>query len=174
MLDAILKNTGPDVQATLILSRKDGSIIRAQGVSEANTAGAADGRMYDRNPLSESHTSIQQTTTDKHLGTDDTTNIELNASPAQQLAISIFDFVNFSEKLALSMSQSTLKAEMANDTGVQSTEQHADRPDAASEEDVQLLRMRTKRQEIIIVPHPDYLMCVVQNLPKASSRYGPT
>lgn len=173
-LDAIIKNTGPDVQATLILSRKDGSIIRAHGFPEANTTGATRGHTYDWNQSNESHASIQQTTTDDVQSGDDADQIGEHMTPSQVLAASIFDFVNYSEKLASSISQATSRTGLVSNTGTQSTEQQTDQTDAADEEDVQLLRMRTKRQEVIIIPHPNYLMCVIQNLPKASSRHGPT
>lgn len=95
-------------------------------------------------------------------------------SPVQYLASTIHEFVKISSKLAAGVSQpgayqQASPGNIVHGTTTQSQEQR-DQLTITKDEDVQLLRLRTKKQEIIIFPDPNYLCCVVQNLAKTTGR----
>ena len=100
--------------------------------------------------------------------------------PAELLASSIFQFVNNAS--ALGMTLGTVSRNATGQDGIPAGLSYAstkapkhdtiadDEPDSRSgEDDVQLLRLRTKHQEIIIFPDPNYICCVVQRVGKAGN-----
>lgn len=171
-IDAMLRGLTdrPNVQSTLILSRKDGTIIRATGVDAAEKQNSAGGYQWSTTP---SNTEVQQETEVKTAEQEDA---ESKLQPVAVLASSIFQFVNNASSLA-----TTLGTTSRHVTGAQSgfaagepgnkddgtTEDEVD--PKASEDEVQLLRLRTKHQEIIIFPDPNYICCVVQRMGKAGT-----
>jgi hypothetical protein len=139
------------VQSTLILSREDGSVISATGFpSEQGTQSQG----------------TQETAVPSSLAKEDPT-------PAEQLASSIFQFVSVSNSLSSKMEVLSAPKSGRLDITSLSNEENNARPkqhvgnDAEMHEksggnEVQLLRMRTKRQEIIIFPDTKFLCCVIQ------------
>lgn len=106
------------------------------------------------------------------------------ASPPEQLASSIFDFVKAASSLGLTLCevsaednddsaafhrtrQETMSISDANKTSPDETNQ------ARDESQVQLLRLRIKSREIIVFPDPQYLCCVVQRIGKQGAAGDP-
>ncbi|KAL2414787.1 hypothetical protein ABEF95_012004 [Exophiala dermatitidis] len=244
-IDAMLRGLTerPNVQSTLILSRKDGSIIRATGVVARNTTGTTSSRPTSSTgaPAAPPNTSTPPqsypmsrdtqegkgstatpqdgsagagaaapppsnptVTKEQGQGQEDTTQILLDPEPEPEplevLASSIFQFVGHADSLGLTLGSISRGA---SDTGAgghghghgygsaitgstgrtndqrpfssSDIKQHPRRTVADDEEsdttttrgtedEVQLLRLRTKHQEIIIFPDPNYICCVVQKM----------
>lgn len=171
----------PNVQSTLILSRKDGSIIRVTGfpLSDGNngtgTAGSYEWSQHQSNAtdsLPERGSGIGQT--------PEAAEIKVAPRPAEVLASSIFQFVNNANGVASDIECAVLSAGSAgvvptgaNDATMangkieaQGDEEGDPQPDM---QDIQLLRLRTKNREIIIFPDPNYICCVVQKVGKPGS-----
>lgn len=151
----------PNVQSTLILSREDGSVISATGLSSEQ--GTRNGRRQEQDVS--------------------TISAEEGPTPAEQLASAIFQFVLASNSLSSKMELvSVEKAERLDiaslsDEGKIAPSKHqvdrdADMRDGAGGSEVQLLRMRTKRQEVIIFPDTKFLCCVVQAVGKSGQAKG--
>jgi hypothetical protein len=148
------------VQSTLILSRSDGSIIRATGFEEAPVISLSQ-------PI---------TAADQSKGAQEATayasNGQQDLKPAESLAASIYQFVQNAASLGKALGTTSRSGSGSRDSihGYGGRAQSANKPlgqddevDAANnEDDVQLLRLRTKQQEIIIFPDPSYICCVVQ------------
>jgi hypothetical protein len=95
---------------------------------------------------------------------------------AEKLASEIFHFVSVASSLASAL-QSTVTPKGSSgmykdgvgyqpsqkETSIGKTEQEVD------SNEVQLLRMRSKKHEIIIYPDPKFLCCVVQNMERHSN-----
>lgn len=164
----------PNVQSTLILSRKDGSIIRATGFSQGDTAIDYQTRTYGKPQSNEANSPIQNMK-EATRDSDDVANKRETPSSTELLAGAIYDFVNVSSRLAKDITNlemhSVTNTSLSTDT--QAREQQTESPSSSNEEDVHLLRMRTKRHEIIIFPDPNYLCCVIQKLSKATGRNDP-
>lgn len=60
----------------------------------------------------------------------------------------------------------------ANGTRTPQEERDADAGDRDEENEVKLLRMRTKKHEIVVVPDKKYLLCVVHDAAGATSGSG--
>ncbi|EXJ80303.1 hypothetical protein A1O1_08445 [Capronia coronata CBS 617.96] len=206
-IDAMLRGLTerPNVQSTLILSRRDGSIIRATGVAGSKTsststttpgAGAGAGAIYPQYPhagaqlgpriSSESATdaaaqgSAEVTETTQGIqpepGPEPEPEPEPELEPVELLASSIFQFVSTAD--ALGGTLGTVSRGAAGPEGPrggavaysENTREDAgleeDADQTRAEDDVQLLRLRTKHQEIIIFPDPKYICCVVQRMGK--------
>lgn len=175
-VDLILQNLTrrPNVRSTLILSRKNGSIIKTSG-------SIADESLDEREPsnqhnVTEGSTSFVQNSTESTKPASDASDLpveEPKMSRAQVLAASIYAFVAAAVDLG-----SSLQSVENRDSSVSRTQDIAKsasqnvgshgylKTEAYAEDDVQLLRLRLKRQEIIIFPDPNYLCCVVQDLDK--------
>lgn len=176
-IDAILKSLSsrPNVHATLIISRKDGSIIRATGLGDSEGKAIANTASYGSAQANETNPNSQVTSPEASQTRDPASQDKEPISVTQRLAASIHEFVVVSSKLAGNIAH--LGTRNIN-TGTESLSfaNNDDRePKAQSavpqrDEDVQLLRMRTKRHEIIIYPDPNYLCCVVQNTSSKDSR----
>jgi len=100
--------------------------------------------------------------------------------PTEVLAATIFHFVNSATSLGLTLGSTSRNAASSEGTvaaGGYGSTANASKSDAAeeesdskaSEDEVQLLRLRTKHQEIIIFPDPNYICCVVQRAGKAGN-----
>lgn len=66
----------------------------------------------------------------------------------------------------------SLSIEGKNATAKHPVDKDVDTHDKAGGDEVQLLRMRTKRQEIIIFPDTKFLCCVVQAVGKLGQANG--
>lgn len=167
------------MESTLVLSRKDGSVI------------CTTGRLYhDKRssivePPASTVLSSHSATTDlvlagSAIGQDSisgTTRVESQdtrvITPVEMLAGSILGFVHSATLLgrAVGVSHNDQGSQDAARAGVFETASNpAGEGQGTSREDhVQLLRMRTRRQEIIIYPDPNYLCCVVQSVGKQAN-----
>jgi hypothetical protein len=159
------------VESTLILSRKDGSIIKAKGFPDAPQRPRASSTLaYSTDPI---------TTGDINSAGNQEGAVENDTvpapSPPEQLASSIFDFVKSASALGLTLCEVSAEEEddsagfrrsqpAAKPTAEQKTSDVTDK--ARDESQVQLLRLRIKRREIIVFPDPQYLCCVVQRVGK--------
>lgn len=183
-IDAILQGLTdrPNVQATLILSRKDGSIIRASGsLATSQSDSAIQRRTYTQsNQIPAVETSSEGAgkndvvTTEQKPGENETTT---GANPTELLAASIFQFVNAAAGLGTTLlftSNSELFGRQFTPNGtadlpVQVKTDERDDYTQQDDQEVQLLRLRTRHQEVIIFPDPRYLCCVVQKIGKQGS-----
>jgi hypothetical protein len=149
------------VQSTLILSREDGSVINATGFlpEEGSQSGRSQERGASGNLLKE------------------------GPVPAEQLASAIFEFVLASNSLSskmelLSVQNSgrlditSLSNEENNERSRHHVEKDVDTHEKVGGNEVQLIRMRTKRQEIIIYPDTKFLCCVIQAVGKFGHSNG--
>jgi hypothetical protein len=149
------------VQSTLILSREDGSVISATGFSpdEGSPSGRSQERGASGNPQKE------------------------GPAPAEQLASAIFEFVSASNTLSSKMELLSVQNSGRLDITSLSNEENNARPkhhvgkdvdthDKVGGNEVQLIRMRTKRQEIIIYPDTKFLCCVIQAVGKFGQSNG--
>jgi hypothetical protein len=174
------------VESTLVLSRRDGSIICTTGrlyqdkrssVVEPSTSAGQPSDSTPNDSASAEPVNEQDLASDTERVASQGTRV---ITPAETLAASIFGFVHSATLLgrAIGTSHSSQESQGAARAGVfESVSNPAgDRkhPDDESqstprEDQVQLLRMRTRRQEIIIYPDPSYLCCVVQSVGKQAN-----
>lgn len=166
----------PGVQSTLILSRKDGSIIQSTGQlasqepSQVRPAQAASSTSDPASPLQPS----DSTATESAPNAPST----YQPSQAETLAAHIFAFVSSASALGISLSNpvpqnksdgSSTVLDGSYETYGNATstprEEDRDTPSYDRDEDgeVKLLRMRTKKHEIVVVPDRKYLLCVVHD-----------
>jgi hypothetical protein len=171
-ITTILQNLSnrPNVLCTLIISRKDGCIIHATGLASQSA--------FYQSPDFGEHLQVPMSSAQGQE-----VDIEMNSSRreptyTEKLTASILEFVNTAVVLG-----STLEVSHSEDGSNQKldavqTQGQAqrlvgddDEGTDGKEQEVQLLRLRTRRQEIIIFPDANYLCCVVQNAGKyANSR----
>lgn len=149
--EAILQNLArrPNVQSTLILARKDGSIIKVSGAL-----------LDEQDRESERpRAAVKEGSTETDAGEQRSTQVHL-------LARGVYEFVVAAESLGETVQairqrqQSAYSMDTYGDRGSDGTENAAQLARA----DVQLLRLRLTSQEVIIFPDPNYLCCVVQDL----------
>ncbi|PGH06129.1 hypothetical protein GX51_02516 [Blastomyces parvus] len=217
----------PGVQSTLILSRKDGSIIRTTGLlatrsnpsptrqAPAPAPAPAPASISDSIPPAASPTPDQQAT---HPDPTSTSIDDRGANPAQPqaqeqqppaapyepsqaetLAAHIFSFVSSASALSTSLSKPPPSSTTSNGgTGGGSSNEtdyggsgmtggaavtsngHARNDSAESEghereedDELKLLRLRTKIHEIIIIPDRKFLLCVVHDISGATGGSAP-
>ncbi|KAL1956373.1 hypothetical protein VTO42DRAFT_7356 [Malbranchea cinnamomea] len=191
----------PDVQSTLILSRKDGSIIQVTGQLAQLPAPKAP------SPSAQSLAQEISTESPSSKAESESTNTIANELPQQEtrgatptsnhakgkvykptkleiLAGQIFAFVSSASALSSTLSHSTvdddeegefgrlthLSSSQAPRTGKQENDQESH--EREEDEDVKLLRLRTKAHEIIIIPNRRFLLCVVHDVSGAGSSSG--
>lgn len=167
----------PGVQSTLILSRKDGSIIQSTGqlAAQENTPP----RTTPPAPASTDQTPTAQPSDSSPASPISPTPTTYQPSQAEALAAHIFNFVSSAAALGISLarpittqtanghSSSGLDAEYGsygNVTGTTTVQEDQDvQGDREEEDEVKLLRMRTRKHEIVVVPDRKYLLCVVHD-----------
>lgn len=173
----------PNVQSTLILSRKDGSIIRATGIDGPDERiSSASVKTYQWSQTREAKGGTEGpdresvSISDKP---DESADSQESAKPVEILAATIFQFVNNANALGETLgavSWNGARADGPFTAGDYSVGMYPSKKERSSEDDaengsrgdeVQLLRLRTKHQEIIIFPDPNYICCVVQRVGKA-------
>ncbi|KAL2217200.1 hypothetical protein M432DRAFT_474702 [Thermoascus aurantiacus ATCC 26904] len=169
----------PGVQSTLILSRKDGSIIQCTGLlasspnqsnnARGNAAAAVDTSSVP--PPSESPSSAN--------GTSPTSANQAPYKPtqAEAMAAQIYAFVSAASALGVSLSHPASSATTENGYGsstINGGHQEEDTEGGSHEkeedDEVKLLRLRTKKHEVVIVPDKKYLICAIVG---TSSAGGP-
>ena len=173
------------MQSTLILSRKDGSIIQCTGLlaqvtaashPAPNTTFPADVNLPSQSSESSPAPPIPSTPS------------IYQPSQAEALAAHIFTFLSSASALGLSLSRPTAKQNddsqitngfeggydsYGNGTSASREEDRDDDSSDREEEDaVKLLRMRTRKHEIVVVPDRKYLLCVVHDAAHASAGTG--
>jgi hypothetical protein len=174
------------VESTLVLSRRDGSIICTTGrlyqdkqsgfVGPSTSAGQPSDSTSNGSASAEPVNGQDLVSDTQRVASQDTRVV----TPAETLAASIFGFVHSATLLgrAIGTSHNNQESRDAARAGVFETvpnpaddRKHPDDEGQSTprEDQVQLLRMRTRRQEIIIYPDPSYLCCVVQSVGKQAN-----
>lgn len=166
----------PGVQSTLILSRKDGSIIQSTGqlaIQESTPRQTPlASSTADQDPIAQTSDSSPASPA-AHFPT-------YQPSQAETLAAHIFAYVASASALGVSLSKPTRTSEASNTAlngygtyGNGTTPQEDRDADTDRDEDeVKLLRMRTRKHEIVVVPDRKYLLCVVHDAAHASAGPG--
>ncbi|RHZ50444.1 uncharacterized protein CDV56_101201 [Aspergillus thermomutatus] len=181
----------PGVQSTFILSRKDGSIIQSTGLfasaptrnsttSATQTPPATDGANSTSTPPAESLDPSSPPGTNTVPAP--TAQKPYQPSQAESLAARIFAFVSSASELGMSMSRPPAENRDSYQTGLNGSSELGDgaaRDDARTEgvdreedDEVKLLRLRTKKHEIVVVPDRKYLLCVVHDAAHAPGGSG--
>lgn len=182
------------MHSTLILSRRDGSIIQGTGLLAPPTADA-NGVSRPSNTDSIPSSTPQQSDESPSSPAAPVANASSSLSPAYQpsqaeaLAAHIFAFVSSASALGISLSRPASQQNggahesrpaawdaghenYANGTSTPREEDRdADTVDA-EEDEIKLLRMRTRKHEIVIVPDKKYLLCIVHDAAHASGGPG--
>ena len=160
-MDAILEGLQkrPNVRATLILSRKDGSIIRASGAEfDLSTSPSLSTRQYEE-PRRQDSDTIEQSETGASQSEPTLTRLQI-------LAGCIFTHVESASALG-NVLQDSVSKDSAGTANADSKSDREEREKKTQHEDeVQLLRVRLRKQEVIIFPDPNYLCCVIQDTEK--------
>ncbi|KAL4924737.1 uncharacterized protein BDV17DRAFT_295104 [Aspergillus undulatus] len=209
----------PGVQSTLILSRKDGSIIQTTGRLapsspkrtrsetsspapatveaaateetgvEAATTGTTTADITPTSPSSSETTSQTQQPSSTNASTSSPTSPQQQQQPtkpyqptqAESLAAHIFAFVSSASSLSFALWHPLGDGDTTN-TGASNEIQGSSMPgygngsaagtgadgegdgsEGQNDDEVKLLRLRTKKHEIVVVPDKKYLLCVVQD-----------
>ncbi|KAJ5305683.1 hypothetical protein PENANT_c041G09426 [Penicillium antarcticum] len=161
----------PGVQSTLILSRKDGSIIQSTGQLAGSTS-EENGSSRAQIPSSESNPLSAQSTDSSPASPALTAPSQYQPSQTEALAGHIFAFVSSASALGVSLSRPTIgevpTGEASQDYGIgkgttREEDRDGDAGDREEDDEVKLLRMRTRKHEIVVVPDRKYLLCVVHD-----------
>lgn len=174
----------PNVQSTLILSRRDGSIIRATENGAPRERGSSISTASYQWSQAHDSAAAERERSASTGATDTSTEVKHSATPAELLAASIFQFVNHATGLCEILGTTSRGATLANDTfaagvsgGATKTSRNEKNSDedaeaGAGDDEVQLLRLRMKHQEIIMFPDSNYICCVVQRVGRAATANG--
>lgn len=174
----------PGVQSTLILSRKDGRIIQSTGLLAPQET-----RPAPNASSTPETTPLPQPSDSSPASPAPSTPSTYQPSQAETLATHIFTFVSSASALGGCLSRPANAANGDNpnhssglDAGYDTygngtstpREEDKEAEDGEREEDdeVKLLRMRTKKHEIVVVPDRKYLLCVVHDAAHASGGSG--
>ncbi|KAI2715121.1 hypothetical protein CBS147332_4775 [Penicillium roqueforti] len=173
----------PGVQSTLILSRKDGSIIQSTGQLAQMTEENGGSRTAQIPSATTDPTALSAAQPTEPSPTSPAVSQPYQPSQAETLAAHIFAFVSSAEALGVSLSRPTPTVQRPSDSHWDDNYDYGNEAGTAREEDrdgddldrdedgeVKLLRMRTKKHEIVVVPDRKYLLCVVHD---ASPGGGP-
>lgn len=168
----------PNVQSTLILSKKDGSIIRATGlIASGKHSGPQAGQAprWTSDPGETQDSGSGEGGDHAADGQEQGDESQHQITPAEVLATAIFQFVKNATTVGAVLGAISREADKASGgiygDGSASMQEVAreDETHKIREDEVQLLRLRTKNQEIIVFPDPNYICCVVQRMGKAGS-----
>ncbi|KAL2689620.1 hypothetical protein Neosp_003678 [[Neocosmospora] mangrovei] len=130
----------PGVKASIVLDRATGAILKTSGQVDAL------------------QTSKTRTTSTATAFSNDAPALEESETQGvEQFAAVVWNYVNSSGSLV-----QELDGEVRISTNIL-TRIHAD----VGQDEVKLLRLRTKKQELVIVPDPKYLLIVVHDTPPA-------
>lgn len=157
----------PNVQSTLILSRHDGSIIRAAGAIAVNEPHRSAPRPYQAS----AEIAVEDTDAASNPAQpDETRESQTRPERVELLASKIFDYVRVAAQLGETISSVEQPETISRSTQDAQANGQREKPGSQVEDavdaEVQLLRLRLKRQEVIIFPDPKYICCVVQTLEK--------
>ncbi|KAK2800543.1 hypothetical protein FQN50_008088 [Emmonsiellopsis sp. PD_5] len=177
----------PGVQSTLLLSRKDGSIIQSSGLLASRSSPAS----TPPAPASIPEPAAPEQQSDPNATANETTEPSQPPAPykptqAETLAAHIFAFVSSASALSTSLSNpssvpnnetdygsGTVGADNVNGHGhARNDSGESEGYEREEDDDVKLLRLRTKIHEIIIIPDRKFLLCVVHDLSGATGSTG--
>ncbi|KAF9886266.1 hypothetical protein FE257_011879 [Aspergillus nanangensis] len=185
----------PGVQSTFILSRKDGSIIQSTGLlalkPSANNVPPPPTSTSTQTPSpTETPPPTVPSTTDlpppqpSSPSPPPTTTPQSTYQPshAEALAAHVFAFVSSASDLSMSLSRPDNATASKTDSnrpaalpdaglgnGIPREDGDADGSDREDDDEVKLLRLRTKKHEIVVVPDRKYLLCVVHDAAAGSA-----
>ncbi|KAJ6122193.1 hypothetical protein N7512_004658 [Penicillium capsulatum] len=170
----------PGVQSTLILSRKDGRIIQSTGLlAPQDTRPTPIASTTEPTQVSSSGASPSSSAPP--------TPSSYQPSQAETLATHIFTFVSSASALGGTLSRPTQSTgdnhtpaglddnydTYSSGTGTPRVDDKEVNDGEREEDDeVKLLRMRTKKHEIVVVPDRKYLLCVVHDAAPGSGGSG--
>lgn len=152
------------------MSRNDGNIIKATGCLEDASEHPGNGStpLDTVSPTPGHLESVAAASAEDRHGADGRTGTRARA---EKLAADIFHFVSVASFLSASVHLTASErgpSSMYNDGSTYSRSGSGASVDEAAHEreanEVQLLRMRSKKYEVIIFPDPNFLCCVVQNV----------
>ncbi|KAL1992859.1 hypothetical protein VTN49DRAFT_3615 [Thermomyces lanuginosus] len=186
----------PGVQSTLILSRKDGSIIQVTGKlassspqSRTNNIASSSRResvpsQSDTTSAVASSSSQDGNTTPAAAGAATPASTPYKPTYAEVLAAQIHAFVSNAATLSSTLAHPSggedgYNGHPANGLDEDKADVNGGTDDADGEgrekeddDEVKLLRLRTKKNEIVIVPSRKYLLCVVHDVTSNSTTGG--
>ncbi|KAE8349385.1 hypothetical protein BDV28DRAFT_160534 [Aspergillus coremiiformis] len=170
----------PGVQSTFILSRKDGSIIQSTGFLATKTASSSSPNTSQADLSAEDQP--ESTTTPAEPSSPSTApstttpsrQTSYQPSQAEALAARIFAFVSSASDLSLSLSRPPTEKTHGSKTdsngfqegfgnGTSRDDREGETSEKEDDDEVKLLRLRTKKHEIVVVPDKKYLLCVVHD-----------
>ncbi|KAJ5110231.1 Dynein light chain-related protein [Penicillium argentinense] len=171
----------PGVESTLILSRKDGSIIQSAGLLAPSESGTSTPRTAAAPAAATSTESITQPADSSPSSPAQPSPSTYQPSQVEALAAHIFNYVSSASALGVSLSRPVQKSDgrkagtleggydvHANGTSTPREEGEAEAAEREEDDEVKLLRMRTRKHEIVVVPDRKYLLCVVHDMANAS------
>ncbi|KAB8072526.1 pyridoxal phosphate-dependent transferase [Aspergillus leporis] len=170
----------PGVQSTFILSRRDGSIIQSTGLLASKPVGISSPTLSQTGPTteeqSESTTPPADSSSPPTPSSATTPNRQTSYQPSQAeaLAAHIFAFVSSASDLSLSLSRPPIENTHGSKTESNGAQEgfgdgplredgEGETSDKEDDDEVKLLRLRTKKHEIVVVPDRKYLLCVVHD-----------
>ncbi|KAL4786017.1 hypothetical protein BJX76DRAFT_147207 [Aspergillus varians] len=178
----------PGVQSTLILSRKDGSIIQTTGLLAPPKRTRSETSSPDMTSAVTEDTTTTATTTAtssppsaeaQQPSTTSPTSTQqqkpYQPSQAESIAAHIFAFVSSASNLSFSLSHPLNDTASPSNgihesglgngsvTGTGRDDGEGEGSETQDDGEVKLLRLRTKKHEIVVVPDRKYLLCVVQD-----------
>jgi hypothetical protein len=163
------------VQSTLILSRKDGSIIQSTGQLAVPTSEENGSSRTAQIPSTSESNPLSAQSADSSPASPALAASSQSYQPSQTeaLAAHIFAFVSSASALGVSLSRPTIDEvpptrEVGQDYGIgkgtsREDDRDGDAGDREEDDEVKLLRMRTRKHEIVVVPDRKYLLCVVHD-----------
>ncbi|KAE8388010.1 hypothetical protein BDV23DRAFT_159874 [Aspergillus alliaceus] len=169
----------PGVQSTFILSRKDGSIIQSTGLLAAKSASSSSPSMSQTDisaeePSESTTTPAEPSSPSTPSGAATHRQSSYQPSQAEALAARIFAFVSSASDLSLSLSRPPPETTNGSKTepngfqeglgnGISRDDGDGETSEKEDDDEVKLLRLRTKKHEIVVVPDKKYLLCVVHD-----------
>ncbi|KAE8357248.1 pyridoxal phosphate-dependent transferase [Aspergillus caelatus] len=170
----------PGVQSTFILSRKDGSIIQSTGLLATKPAGNSSPNVSQADSTVEEESEATMTPAESPTpptpSSATTPNRQTSYQPSQgeALAARIFAFVSSASDLSLSLSRPLNENAHGSKTdsnglqeglgnGTSRDDGDGEASEREDDDEVKLLRLRTKKHEIVVVPDKKYLLCVVHD-----------
>ncbi|KAB8227856.1 hypothetical protein ETB97_004534 [Aspergillus alliaceus] len=169
----------PGVQSTFILSRKDGSIIQSTGLLAAKSASSSSPSMSQTDisaeePSESTTTPAEPSSPSTPSGAATHRQPSYQPSQAEALAARIFAFVSSASDLSLSLSRPPTETTNGSKTepngfqeglgnGISRDDGDGETSEKEDDDEVKLLRLRTKKHEIVVVPDKKYLLCVVHD-----------
>ncbi|TKA79613.1 hypothetical protein B0A49_00960 [Cryomyces minteri] len=139
----------PGVRSTLVLSRSNGAIVQTSGLSTTSTSSSTSTANSTASPLSSNGMGNAPRGRGARREDDEDGTGEQSA---EETARFVWDFVQASEVLA---------------RGMAGRREGESEGEGKQEDEVRLLRVRTRRGEVVIVPDAKFLLVVIHDTPPA-------